>query len=134
MKVLTKDMEQALTTHRVNALIDSVEWKSLHFNGSGNQMLIQAEPGLAIVLDGYDGTVQRIFESKTSKGTVSCFTPDDQCVLLGTEAGTIEVYNLQSGNLVKTLEGHLGPVSALACNPKYAQIASSCTNTCLWLW
>lgn len=134
MKVLTKDLEQAMAAQRVNATIDSVVWKSIAFNGNGAQMLVQAEPGLAIVLDGYEGTIQRIFESKTSKGTVSCFTPDDQCVLMGTEAGKIEVYNLQSGNLVKTLEGHVGPVSAIACNPKYAQIASSCTNTCLWIW
>jgi WD40 repeat protein len=134
MKVLTKDLEDAMATHRVSAPVDSVAWKAIHFNGSGNQMLVQADPGLAILLDGYEGTVQRIFESKTSKGTVSCFTPDDQCVLMGTEAGTIEVYNVHSGSLVKTLEGHLGPVTALACNPKYAQIASSCTNTCLWIW
>jgi len=134
MKVLTKDLEQAMTTQRVSASVDSVVWKSLTFNASGNQMLVQADPGLTIILDGYEGIVQRIFESKTSKGTVSCFTPDDECVLIGTEAGTIEVYNLKSGSLVKTLEGHVGPVSAIACNPKYAQIASACTNTCLWIW
>ena len=134
MKVLAKDFEQALATHRVSASADSVVWKSIQFNGSGSQMLVQADPGLTIVLDGYEGTVQRIFESQSSKGTVSCLTPDDQSVLVGTEAGTIEVYNVQSGALVKTLEGHLGPVRALTCNPKYAQIASSCTNTCLWIW
>lgn len=136
MKVLSKDLDQAIVTQRVTTSLGSplVEWKSLGFNGSGNQMLVQADPGLGIVLDGYEGTVQRIFESKASKGTVSCFTPDDQYILLGTETGSIEVHNIQSGTLVKTLEGHLGPVSALACNPKYAQIASSCSNTCLWIW
>jgi WD40 repeat protein len=134
MKVLTKDLESAMATHRVSSRADSVAWKAISFNGSGNQMLVQADPGLAILLDGYEGTILKIFESKTSKGTVSCFTPDDQYVLMGTEAGTIEVYSVQSGSLVKTLEGHLGPVTALACNPKYAQIASSCSNTCLWIW
>lgn len=134
LKVLTKDLEQAMTTQQVTAPVDQVVWNSLLFNGSGSQMLVQADPGLAIVLDGYEGTIQRIFESKSSKGTVSCFTQDDQHILMGTEAGTIEVYNVQSGALVKTLEGHLGPVTAIACNPKYAQIASACTNTCLWIW
>ena len=134
MKVLNKDLEQAMATLQVKSPVASVVWRSIEFNGSGNQILVQADPGLAILLDGYEGTVQKIFESKSSNGTVSCFTPDDQCILMGTEAGTIEVYNVQSGFLVKTLEGHLGPVTALACNPKYAQIASSCTNTCLWIW
>lgn len=134
MKVLIKDMEQALSTHRVGAAIDAIIWKTISFNASGNQMLVQADPGLAVVLDGFDGTVQRILESKSSKGTVSCFTPDDKFVLLGTESGTIEVYNVQTGTCVKTIEGHLGPVTALVCNPKYTQIASACTNTCLWIW
>lgn len=134
MKVLTKDLEQALSTYRVGASIDSIVWRSICFNASGNRMLVHADPGVVIVLDGYEGTVQRVFGSKSSKVTVSCFTPDDQFVLLGTEAGTIEIYNIEAGTLVKTLEGHLGPVRALVCNPKYAQIASACSNTCLWIW
>ncbi len=135
MKVLAKDVEQALSSSNgVTASFDLTGWKSIAFNGSGNLMLVHTEAGLVLVLDGYDGTIQRILESKSSKGTVSCFTPDDQFVLLGTEAGTIEVYDVQTGILVKQLEGHLGPVTALKCNPKYSQIASACTNTCLWIW
>ena len=96
--------------------------------------MVQADPGLAIVLDGYEGTVQRIFQPSASKGTVSCFTPDDKYVLMGTEKGGIECMNIQTGGVEKRLEGHLAPVGALACNPKHAQIASSCKSTCLWIW
>ena len=134
MKVLTKDVEQALAASSVGTRIDEIVWKTISFNASGNQMMVHADPGLVIILDGFDGTVQRILESKSSKGTVSCFTPDDQFVLLGTESGTIEVYNVLTGTCVKTVEGHLGPVTAIACNPRYTQIASACTNTCLWIW
>ena len=106
----------------------------MEFNKSGSQILVQADR-LALVLDGYEGTVQRIFApSDGSAGISSCFTPDDQAVLMGTEKGNVEVFNVQSGTSVKTLEGHLGPVGTVLCNPKYAQIASSCTDTCLWVW
>lgn len=97
-------------------------------------MLVQTDTGAAVVLDGYEGTIQRIFQPANGTGTSTCFTPDDQNVLVGTTAGSIDVFNVQSGTKVKSLEGHSGPVGALACNPKYAQIASGCINTCLWIW
>ena len=100
MKVLTKDVEQALAASSVGTRIDEIVWKTISFNASGNQMMVHADPALVIILDGFDGTVQRILESKSSKGTVSCFTPDDQFVLLGTESGTIEVYNVLTGTCV----------------------------------
>jgi hypothetical protein len=41
---------------------------------------------------------------------------------------------VDSGALVNTLKGHSGAINCLAANPKYAQIASSCTHTALWIW
>jgi WD40 repeat protein len=134
MQVSTSDLHKAMTTQRVAIPAKPVTWNSIEFNLSGNRILIQADPGLAIVLDGYEGTVQRVFQSAKSKATACCFTPDDQSVLMGTEAGDVDCWNVKSGTVVKTLEGHVGPVGAVACNPKYTQVATSCTNTCLWLW
>lgn len=91
MKVSATDFDQAMTTHRVTPPAGPIEWKSIDFNANGNQILIHADPGLALVLDGYEGTIQRIFQSSSGTATSSCFTPDDQCVLMGTEAGTVEV-------------------------------------------
>eukprot|EP00934_Nitzschia_sp_Nitz4_P002512 Nitzschia sp. Nitz4//scaffold41_size133979//68809//69976//NITZ4_003351-RA/size133979-processed-gene-0.254-mRNA-1//-1//CDS//3329551482//2502//frame0 len=134
MKVLSKDMEQAMSTQGIIPPSEPFDLDSVHFNGSGNQMLVNSSNGLSVLLDGYEGTVQNILQSKTGKGIVSCFTPDDQSVLMGTDTGTVEVYNVQTGSLVKTCEGHTGPVNAIACNPKYQQIASGCSSTCLWIW
>ena len=135
MQVQSKVVEEAIATQRIaTAPNKPLTWKSIDFNLSGNRILIETDPGLTLVLDGYEGTVERIFQSKTGTSTCACFTPDDQSVLIGNDAGTIDCWNVQSGTLVKTLEGHLGPVGALKCNPKYSQIASSCTNTSLWIW
>lgn len=130
LQVSTNSVQEALATHRVlNPPTEPLTFNSLKFNASGNRMLVQSDQGLAIVLDGYDATVERIFQSDKSRGTVSCFTPDDQSVLMGAEDGTIDCWNIQSGDLVKQMKGNVGSVSAIECNPKYKQIASSCTST-----
>jgi COMPASS component SWD2 len=140
LKVYTKDLQDAMTTHRVTPPAPTnppslLSFKTIEFNQSGNQILLQAEEGVAVVLDGYDGTIQRIFQSsRGGKGTSACFTPDDKTVLMGTETGMIDCWDVVSGRVVRTLEGHMGPVGAVIANPKYSQIASSCTNTCLWIW
>lgn len=135
MQVQSKDVQEAIATQRIaNAPSKPLTWKSIDFNLSGNRILVESDEGLTLVLDGYEGTVQRIFQSTAGNSTCACFTPDDQSVLIANDAGSIDCWNVQARTMVKTLEGHLGPVGALQCNPKYSQIASSCTNTSLWIW
>ena len=139
MRVSSKDLLQAIQTQRVDVPPGPISWNTVRFNTSGNRMLVEADPGIAVVLDGFEGTVQRVFVppeqgGKIPKQTIARFTPDDESVVVGTDDGTINCWNIQTGTMIKTLQGHKGPVGALACNPKYAQIASACTNTCLWIW
>jgi hypothetical protein len=90
MKVTSSDMQQAMVTQRVTNIPNDPlpTWDSIQFNASSNQMIVQAGD-LSMVLDGYKGTIQRIFQSspQSKGGTVSCITPDDQFVLMGTQAG-----------------------------------------------
>lgn len=137
MQVSAKDLQHAFQLQQVvppNPPSAIQPWTSIHFNVSGNRILVESMDGLAIVLDGFEGTIQRVFQVPDSTKCISRFTPDDQSLVMGTEKGSIYCWNIQSGTMVQKLEGHLGPIGALACNPKYAQMASSCTNTCLWIW
>jgi WD40 repeat protein len=120
-----------MTTQRIPLPPQPMTWQALAFNMSGNRMLVRTDK-YGIVLDGYEGTVQRIFPCDNSKAM--CFTPDDQSVVIGTQNGAVDCWNLASGALVRKLEGHTGPVGAVACNPKYAQLASACSSTCVWIW
>ena len=124
----------------------TASWTSLAFNASGNQLLAGTVEGLAIILDGFEATVQRVVaptaklttttDSTTTQGSgaVCCFTSDDKTVLLGNLDGTISCYNVDTGTVVKSLTGHTGPITAMAANPKYAQFASACSTTALWSW
>jgi WD40 repeat protein len=107
-------------------------WTNMTFNGSGNQILISGGQGLALTLDGFEGTVKRTFTEQSA--LCSCFTPDDKYVLTGNEDGSISCWNVDSGILVKKLEGHPNPVTCVVASPKTTLLASCCTNTALWLW
>lgn len=148
LKLTSKAVNEAMVTHRVpppppkDPGISPLTLNKIGFNASGNRILVHANEGYALVLDGYEGTVQRIFRSTRGNALVSCFTPDEKSLLVGSDTdGLIDVFDLQSGRAVTTLEGGHGPaseagaVTALTCNPKYAQIASGGnSNTSLWIW
>jgi WD40 repeat protein len=121
----------------VNEYSSTAPWTSLVFNASGNQLLAGTTEGLAIILDGFEATVQRVVAPNTKlsdAGAVCCFTSDDKTVLLGNLDGSISCYNVDTGTVVKSLMGHTGPISAIAANPKFAQFASACSNTAMWSW
>jgi len=153
LKLTSQAVNEAMVTHRVpppppktlgasSSPSSTLNINKIGFNVSGNKILVHAEEGYAMVLDGYEGTVQRIFRSSKGKALVSCFSSDEKSLLVGSDVdGLVDVYDLQSGRSITKLEGGhgtneaAGAVTALACNPKYAQIASGgASNTSLWIW
>ncbi|KAL7455182.1 hypothetical protein ACHAWC_006745 [Mediolabrus comicus] len=150
MEVKRNDIESKLrasgsTPERAYALSRS-EWTSIDFNKSGKQILIGTNGGVVHTIDGFEGTVLHSFqtEGNSSDGSSSssssplpmaaCFTSDDRSVLCGNNDGTVSCYQADSGLLERKLRGHVGEVGCVAANPKYAQLASSCTNTAVWVW
>jgi WD40 repeat protein len=142
MQVKRQDIESkmrasGITPERAYALSRS-QWTSIDFNKSGKQILIGAKGGVAHTVDGYEGTVLHSFqaegESNSHLPVAACFTSDDQSVLCGNNDGTVSCYQSDSGLLARKLRGHVDRVGCVAANPKYKQIASSCTNTAVWVW
>jgi WD40 repeat protein len=115
------------------------KWKSITFNNSGKQILVKTESGVVVLVDGYDGAVTDTYFGEGMDGAPmketpgSCFTADGNSVMIGNADGSISCWDAVNGTMVKTLKGHVGPVSCIESNPKYAQFASSCTNVALWL-
>lgn len=130
---------KGISAERAMAL-SQAEWTSIKFNTSGKQLLVTAKQGLALSLDGFDGTVSNVFIGEGPSGALpveplaACFTPDDKTVLGGNENGTVSCWDAKTGKLIRKLEGHVDRVGCVAANPKYAQISSACTNTALWIW
>jgi COMPASS component SWD2 len=142
LKVAREDLEKAIQSHAAATIsqeraaeLSRADWASMQFNASGNQILVGAGQGMSIVLDGFEGTVQRVLVDRpSSASSCCCFTSDDKTVLQGNDDGSITCWSVESGTVVKRLEGHPGPVTCVAANPMYTQIASACANTALWTW
>jgi COMPASS component SWD2 len=109
---------------------------SFGFNMSGSQILLGGEHGHALVLDGFEGAIQRAFTqaNRSSDGPLPCcFASDDKTLLQARDDGSIACWDLSGGASLQNLQGHQTRINCLASNPRYSQIASSCTQTCLWL-
>jgi COMPASS component SWD2 len=110
---------------------------SFNFNTSGNQILFSGENGDALLLDGYDGKILRAFSQANKSGDgplACCFTSDDKTLLHAHDDGSIQCWDLLSGAAVQKLSGHQSRVNCIQSNPRYSQLATSCAQTCLWLW
>jgi WD40 repeat protein len=137
-KVLHEDVENHLAKTigsgpaDGSSLVGRTPWHNLSFNQVGDRILASGDEGICVVVDGYEGPIQRVFRARTKHQAVACFTSDDQTVLAGQDDGSVVCYDIKSGSVMKTLSGHEGRVGAIACNPKMAQFASSCSQTALW--
>jgi WD40 repeat protein len=141
LKVSQQDLEKAIQGHTTTdmnraAALSRGYFQTLSFNTSGSSILVGADQGMTVVLDGFEGTIQRVFVGSPSstRPAVSCFTTDDRTILCGNDDGSILCWDFATGALSKKLTGHFGPVTAIASNPKYAQFASACSQTALWLF
>ena len=145
MKVSRSSIETALQGKGIAGDVASTlsrgKWNSMTFNKSGDQILIGADRGLGLIVDGFsDGKVNHVLlaegaATQADTATFSgCFTPEDRTILNGNHDGTITCWDAKSGMMSCKLEGHPGRVGCVATNPKFAQIASSCSNTALWTW
>jgi len=140
LKLQQSNIEKAIHSKGVAPELAMVlsrsEWTSIKFDKSGKQLLVTGKKGLVMTLDGFDGTITNVFSNPSStNGELSaCFTPDDRTILTGNEDGSIHCWNAKNGNLLRKLEGHTNRVGCVAANPKYAQVASACSNTALWNW
>lgn len=132
---IIKAIQQKVSSPHIAEELGSAEWSGMKFNKSGKGLLVTTKKGIAFMLDGYDGSVTNVFTvNGSSEPMAACLSSDDKSVLCSGEHGAVIAYDSGTGVLLKKLEGKTGHVGCIASNPKFAQIASSCTDTALWLW
>lgn len=64
----------------------------------------------------------------------AAFCPSGKILAVGRFDKTIELWNLESGKLVRTLTGHAGPVSSVAFSPDGKRLASGAADSKVKIW
>lgn len=62
------------------------------------------------------------------------FSPDGSSIGTGTEEGNVRIWNVENGNLIHTLEGHIYPVRYVAFSPDGTMIASGASDNTARVW
>ena len=137
MKAAATAASQKPITQDRAAMLAQQPWANMQFNASGTQILIGAGQGVSILLDGFEGTIQKVLLSNRSNSSaVSCFTRDDKYVLTGNDEGTVDCWQVDTGSVIRRLDTGAGvPVEQLAFNPSYSQFACAASrDVALWIW
>lgn len=115
--------------------LECPEVKMLKFSNDGLNILLTTTEDYLLLVDAYDLSVRRkigSFANDSGLRIEASFTPDSKYILSGSENGQIHIWDLEGTEIVK-LDGHPKAVMNVKFNPKFALMASACTNVILWL-
>ena len=67
--------------------------------------------------------------------TAVAYSPDASTVAVGADDGSVFLYDVKAGKLLRSLDGHIGaPITALAFNPKGNLLATGGRDSTVQLW
>jgi len=113
-----------------------VEWTSLKFSNDGKYILISTNVNIIYVIDAYEGTVLQTiegFENKCQLNLAAGFTPDVKYIYSGSQDGSINFWERETGKHVAKLHSHNEPSSVVLFNPRYLMFASADVNLVFWI-
>lgn len=74
------------------------------------------------------------FGDRDGEVTALAFSPDGEVLATGSAAGVVQLWEVQDGSLLASLEGHVAPVRDLAFSPDGASLVSGGEDSVLKVW
>jgi COMPASS component SWD2 len=115
-------------------------WTHFEFSADGKNILINTNTDAVLVCDSYQNIEPLAICSRRMdyfRGhhppLAAAFSPDSRYVMQGAGDNSIQVCDIKTGEIKKTLSGHQAPVKVICCNPVYDMFASACFSTALWV-
>lgn len=117
--------------------IDSIssEIKQLKFSNDGSIIVCTTIDNIILILDAWEGEVKNKLTGDINEGDTflkADISADSNYVAIGSESGDVLIWNVNTGNLVTTLECH--PLTSLCVkfSGKHSLLATACINLVLW--
>lgn len=133
-EALTKDPDQlAAQLFGRLAAFEQVEIQKLLAEAAKLDVPLWMKPVRAIfAIPG--GPQAQPFASHSAKVTCVAFTPDRRQVVTGSADGALMVWDLESGQLLRSLKGHTGEGLSVAISPNGRRVISTAKDRVINLW
>jgi len=130
-KVIVWDVQSTQPLHILDARqrIWNLAWFS-----NGKTLVLMLDDGQIIQWDPESSLKTPLASWKGLNVWCMALSPDDATLAIGTDTGIIELLDVHSGILLKTLTGHTGAVSSLAWSPGGKLLASGGYDGTTLLW
>jgi WD40 repeat protein len=117
--------------------VESVgEIRQLKFTADGEHICCVTNENTIIVTNAWDGKITNKLSGEINEQGDSLYkidiSQDSKYLMSGSEAGPIIIWNLITGEVVSSLQGHPSNSSCVKFSPRYALLASGCINLVLW--
>ncbi|UII25235.1 hypothetical protein LVD15_18245 [Fulvivirga maritima] len=108
--------------------------KTITINENGTLLAGGTVSGKVILVDLRTGKKEIIVDKEGTPVHAVCFSPNGKQLAIGDEKGTIGIYKVSNGHLIKEFIGHKGRVSAIRYNKEGSLLASASLDRTIQMW
>lgn len=105
----------------------------LQFDWSGERLFLGDESGNIAVVDTQTGSISRTLDAGKSVRSMSA-NPDVSTLAVAVQSDTFQLFDLNTGKLLRSLVGHTGTVDFVAFHPDGQRLASAAHDCDVRFW
>jgi WD40 repeat protein len=112
------------------------EIKYLKFTNDGEHICCATNENTILITNAWDDKVVKKLSGEINEQGDTTFkidvSQDSKYIISGTESGDVLIWNINTGEIVNTLNMHPSNSVCVKFSPRYALLATACTNLVLW--
>ncbi|KAL4472618.1 hypothetical protein ABPG74_018567 [Tetrahymena malaccensis] len=112
---------------------DCAQVRTLKFSQNGEQILCSTIDGYILLIDSFEGGIQKKIFTGGEDLMDPCITPCCQYIITGGEKGMIQVWKTKTGEEVTKLQGHFLKPQICKFSSTHCILISACKNLIFWI-